>query len=410
MGSTGRARDGLDRICASASALLVMSWAITDRYLLQHWWSPTYFVVAAAVLALLLTGARWAPWAALAIATLAGIDERLWRSVVPGSDVLPVVREAIQVLAAGLNPYTHHYVASVPEGSLAFTYPPGALLVYWPFAMLSGDLREVERYSGVLVVALLASLAWRAGPGRAALACALYGTFGLAALRAVDGSSETTLAVLVLLGVVLLTYGGTPTRWAARLYWASVLPLAAALAFKQLAWPVYAFIAFWLWRSAPAGRRHVASTVGLAIASSAPFLLWDPTAFVRLVVVAPFVPKPPWGLNLWATLHDLDPRIVAALDPIIGVVFLGIVGAVALRFVRRPARDLTGALAHGVGVLIVALFFARWTSSPYYTYAFALLCALFALAPLSDAGDRAPHNEEWARRADDEAETKAVIL
>lgn len=391
MKATSGPSGSLDRIGALAAACLVASWAISDRYLLIHWWSPAYLVFAGASVLLLLVGARVAPWLALATAMFAGIEEQLWRAPVSGSDALAVVKEAIAVLAAGKNPYLHEYAVSIPA-ELGVGYPPGMFLVYWPFVGLAGDLRAVERVSGILVVMLLAALAWRAGPGRAALACALYGTFGLAALRAIDGSNDTTLALLVLLGIVLLAYGTGPTRRARFLYWASVAPLAAALLFKQLAWPVYAFLALWLWRSSPAGRRHVAVTLGIAVAITAPFVLWDPGAFLSHVVLFPreLLPRPLWGLNVWATLNDLNPPLVAALEPVINPVFFAVVGATAIVFARRPARHLAGALAQGIGVLFVSLFLARWTTSPWYTYGFALLCGVLALAPLgeTEAADR----------------------
>ena len=379
-------RGPADRMAAIAAMSIVVSYGITHRFEQGHWWSTVLLVLAALALAALLAG-RPAGRAALVVAVATGLAERVWRTPFRESDALPAVREALQTLLAGQNPYTHLTLATQPLPTFGFAYPPGALLFYLPAMPFTSDLRAVERIASLFVVLLLASLAWKAGASRAALATAAFGVFELAGFRALDGSNDTSLTALLLLTVTLLVYalerreGGHVVR-SGPVFWASALPLALAVLFKQLAWPIALFLLLFVWRDVRGGRVYVAVVAALVIAASLPFVIWDPVAFIQGPFMEPFKHKDVWGANVWAILEDVRPGLVAAAGPVPSILAVVALAGTTIVLARRPQRDIVGALGAGLIALFVTLCFSRWTTSVYYIFGFALACAVIALAPL----------------------------
>src|SRR5437016_2978661 len=83
----------------------------------------------AALLGVTLRGSRTA-FLTGAYAVLIAFSERASREVIrDGSDVLRATDEALDVLLAGGNPYTHVMTSTNPPGS-PFVYPPGEFLFY----------------------------------------------------------------------------------------------------------------------------------------------------------------------------------------------------------------------------------------------------------------------------------------
>ena len=379
-------RGPADRIAAIAAVAIVVSYAITHRFEQGHWWSVVLLVSAVGVFAALLAG-RMAGRAALVVAVGAGLAERIWRTPFRESDALPAVREALQTLLAGQNPYTHLTLATQPLPTYGFAYPPGALLFYLPAMPFTSDLRVVERIASLVVVLLLASLAWKAGAARAALATAAFGVFELAGFRALDGSNDTSLTAVLLLSVTLLVYalarrGGEHVVRSAAAFWASAPPLALAVLFKQLAWPIALFLLLFVWRDVRGGRAYVALVAGLVLAASLPFVVWDPVAFVQGPFMEPFKHKDVWGANLWALLEDVRPGLVAAAGPAPSILAAVALAGTVVALARRAQRDIVEALGAGLIALFVTLCFSRWTTSVYYIFGFAMACVLIALAPL----------------------------
>jgi len=343
-----------------------------------QWWTAALLLAGVLLVAAVLRDARAADWAVLGYAVAVGAADRIARAPVPGSDVLAVTREAIGVLFGGGNPYTHTYLSSNPPAS-PFPYPPGEILFYAIPELLVGDIRTADAWAGVGIIALLASLAAVIGPARAALATALYGAFGLAAYRSLDGSNDTALAFLVVFASTLLAFALTGGGARRALLIASAVMFSWALLFKQLAWALYPFVLAHLRRRGVDWRLHGLVTLGLTAALLVPFAVLDPAALWRSFSAALTFHQNVWGLNLWSVLRTIAPGAVDALAPYLAPIPVLAMGIAGVFFLRRPAPDLGGALLQGLAVLFVGLFTARWTTSPYYTFASAVLAAAIAL-------------------------------
>jgi hypothetical protein len=356
-------------------------WAIESTdYEHTQWWTAGLLLTAVLIGAALLRGVRFAPWLVLAHAVAVGFADRVVRSPVGGSDVILVTKEAIGVVARGENPYTHYYETTIPPGS-PFAYLPGELLFHAIPNAIFGGIDRVNQWSGIGVVVLLAALAPLVGPGRAALATALYGTFGLAAYRAMDGSNDTGLGFLLVLATVLLAWSERPSRVSRWFFYGSAIIFGWALGYKQFAALIYPFVLLYLRRRGGAWRGHGAIAIGLPVVATLPFLLVSPTALLSATTAGLTWHTNVWGLNLWAGLQPLAPGLVDAVSPALNVLTpLALLG-IALAFALRPAASLSISLLQGLALLFAALFLARWTTSPYYTGAGALLAAAIALTP-----------------------------
>jgi hypothetical protein len=114
-----------------------------------------------------------------------------------------------------------------------------------------------------------------------------------------------------------------------------------------------------------------------------PFFIWAPSSIIRhtLLGTANFQ-KHVWGLNLWAALARFAPGPIHAVSPLLQIVALLAVATTGLAMLMRPASNLGVALFQGLGLLFVLFFLIRWTTSPYYTFAGAVLAVAIALLPL----------------------------
>lgn len=378
-----------DRLAALCAAWLVVSWAVAhfyDWYTSGHWWATPILLLGVAALGLIVAGRRLGPIVALAAGTAAGLAEDIWRDPRAQSDVLPAIREAAATLASGHSPYGVPLTSTIPPGAF-YEYPPGPLLVYGPAFSIFTET-GLERLSALLVVIVIAALAWRIGAGRAAIASTLYGTYLYGAFRAIDSSTETTLAFLLVLGTVLVWRGGEDDRGARWAYWLAVPVFALVVLMKQSAWIIYPFIALYLWRSGARGRRHVLLTAALVIAVMVPFFVAAPAAFIGGLLDV--FHKNIYGLNLLGTLNMTQPEIAAAISPHNTWIQLSALAAVTIYMLRRPASSVTLALAQGAAAFAVAAFFARWTSPSYYMLLAILACAIVGLAPLEEIRSRTP--------------------
>jgi hypothetical protein len=174
-----------------------------------------HLIVLGVVLGLSL---RWrlAPLAALAL-LFAGIELRFAHFGVGFSDVLTVVRAAIEHVQAGGNPYGIGYEQSVPPGA---PYPYGPLGLLWYLPVLD-EPRKMEMAVAVVVLVLLALR------GRL-LGLAIYACAPILLSLTSDGSNDTSSGLLLLAGLVLV----------GRLPRAGAVVLGLAVAFKPhaLAW------------------------------------------------------------------------------------------------------------------------------------------------------------------------------
>lgn len=329
--------------------------------------------------ALHLSGARTGALAgAYAVAIAAA--ERLARTPLEnGSDVVRATREAIEVVLAGGNPYTHVMQSTVPVGS-PFVYPPGEFLFYLPAYLVAGDITRVEIWVGIATTAAIALAGLAVGWERASLPAMLYGTWGIAAFRTVDGGNDVAAAFLVVVALVLLALPGRAA------FVASALAFGWALAFKQFALLVLPAVLRHLAAARAPWRGYAAVALGLAALMTLPFLVMDPGAFLGQQVAALTFHEEVWGANL---LHALRFR-GADVEGVVGLFFaleLALtVGAIALvaTIVRVPTIGAAALIA--CAVVAIPLLFARWTTQSYYVYAVTIGLAGWAVLNVTAAG------------------------
>jgi uncharacterized membrane protein len=272
-----------------------------------------------------------------------GAAERLGRRPLDGgSDVLPATEEAIGVLLAGGNPYTHVLLSTTPVGS-PFVYPPGEILFYVPAYLAGFDLHRVETWTGILTIVAIAAAGARAGWGTAALPAMLYATWGIAAFRTTDGGNDVSAAFLVVVAFTALAFPGRLP------FIASAFVLGWAVAFKQFAVLVLPLALRHLAVAGLDWRRYALVSLGTATVMTLPFFLMDPVAFASQQVQALTFHEEVWGANLLNTLAS-------------------------------SGADVSG---------LVPLFLARWTTQSYFVYAVTLALAGVALGGQAAGGYQA---------------------
>lgn len=316
----------------------------------------------------------------------AGIAEHLFRPAIAESDVLAQIVAASRLFWAGHDPYL------VPANAMVggrYLYPPGPLLLYGAVLELVGasiPIEAVERAAGVLTVLILAATARWAGPSRAALVATLFGTYLFGTFRSLDGDNNTTLALVFILGIVLLMRAERDDRTGRAAYLLSMPVLAFGVLLKQLAWPLYLFIALHLW-STSRGRWHVVTTVAIVLLAILPFALDDPSVLTRMLLVVANKPTI-YGLNVLGAVQMVDPQLARSLLPL--DVFVQLVGAVlvALLVLRTGSRDVPAAVGRAIVVMFVLMVFSNWTSPAYYTFMGTLVLFVIAITGTRPPSER----------------------
>lgn len=360
---------------ALVALLIGLFWAIGDvDYAHPQPSVVILFLVGLALGAVLLAGQWIASWGVLVWTVAIGISDRFAQIAFNGSDVVGATMEAIHVLTTGGNPYAHTYTQTRPPGS-PFPYLPGEIAWYGLLQQLTGHVVGADKLAGMGIVVLLAALAIAAGPARAALGTVLYAGFQPAILRSLDGSNDTSLAFLILVAVVLLVVWRRSSLTV--LFYASAFMFGWALLFKSFTWLIYPFVVNHLRRRSEPWRRYAAIGIGLAALVCFPFAVTAPGGFARNVLAGLSFHRRPFGLDLWVVLrHTGIEHAGIQVAPVLVVVAVLITGIV---FLRYPTEDLGGALFQGSGVVLVSLFFARYATSSYYTFVFAVLAAALIL-------------------------------
>ena len=209
----------------------------------------------------------------------------------PVIDVWELLQGAGHGLAGGRNPYELTFPGS-PPGQVrdCFTYLPATMLLTAPGVWLGGDARWAEL---VLLVATGAFLCWHLrARGGTALALALLAVILPGSGYMVQQSWTETVMLPALVGTAVLVDHGLIKR--GRTGWAAVV-FGVALASKQHVLLLVPLLLLCRFR-----RRELAVTAGTAAVLTLPWLLANPTRFLRCTVTL-FFNAPPRtdSLSLW---------------------------------------------------------------------------------------------------------------
>lgn len=303
-----------------------------------------------------------------------GIVNRAGRHAFNGSDVIGVTREAIALVTRGGNPYQHIYQYSNPAGS-PFPYLPGEIAWYAIPHLLVHQIVGTDKWAGIGIVLALACLAPVAGSGAAAVGTAIYATFLPVVLRSLDGSNDTSLALLVVAATVLLAAGerrGPPAA-----FYASAAVFGWAIAFKEFAWLIYPFVIAHLRRRGALWQPYTAISLAVAGAMILPFFITAPGGMIRNVIAGVTFHHAVFGVDVWSVVDRYAwGRRLATAAP---AFMVAAVAATGIPFLARPSRRLGTTLGQGTAVLFAALLFARYATASYYMAGVAMLCVALIL-------------------------------
>jgi hypothetical protein len=300
----------------------------------------------------------------------------LFASPHPSIDVLDFTRESARALAQGRNPYEDLHLHNIYGHTRYFgpgfatdqtidvglVYPPVSLLLTSLGQWLAGDSRAT------LVVALLltAVLIDRLG-GRAARLCAIV---FLTTPRQYFVLEHGWTEPLFVCGFALLLL---LARRRAR---GTALVLGALLALKQFAVLLLPLVHLLAGELRPRrSLRLVVIAVGVAAALIAPFLLWDPHAYLRSTVL--FHLAQPFRAD---SLNFAPPTTVPTLISL----------AVAFVVALRRCRPTPAGFAAGSALVLLATL--AWSKQAHCNYLYLvvglLLCSVAAVEPESGPSPR----------------------
>ena len=389
-----------DAALYAAGAAAAGAAALSDRIPLQRDWGRMALVPYAAggiaALALARAGTRAPPRARLALAA----------TVLVGAAFLPMALEAwwrardgfaghvqsetlvtegsARAVLAGNDPYAASF-ASGPLGSWPtgtadhVPYLPGIFVFGIPRAMV-GDtpLTDARVAFAVVSLAALGLALWLARPPTALGPSALLVVLALptGARYMAGGGDDVTVLSLMLLSLVLL-HRNEPIG--------AGLAAGLAAAIKQTAWPLLPFLI--LAARDRQGRRASGRTLAAASAVMvpliAPFVVWNPSAFIRDVVLFPLglAPQPtlaasPTVGSLLADALSLPKGVVAGALLLIVLLVAGYLALV------RPPRDARGTAERTALVLVLAIVLATAGRFGYLLYPIGLFAwARLVLVP-----------------------------
>jgi hypothetical protein len=379
-----------DAALYAAGAAVAGAAALSDRIPLQRDWGRIAFVpyavgaIAALALARASTGAATRARVVLAAAVLVGaaflpMAFEVWWRARDGfaghvqSETL-VTEESAVALLGGHDPYATSF-ASGPLGS----WPPGTSehVPYFPGMFAFGLPRAVvgnlwltdaRLWFAVVSVTALAVGLWLARPPPARGLTALVVVLALptGARYMAGGGDDVTVLSMMLLSLVFL-HRKRPA--------AAGLAAGLAAAIKQTAWPLLPFLI--LAARDREGRRASGRTLAAASAVMlpliAPFVVWNPTAFVRDVVLFPLGLARQPTLAASPTLGSLLAEALALPKGVVAGALMLIVLLVAgyLAFLRPPI-DPGGAAERTALVMLLAILLATAGRFGYLLYPIGL--------------------------------------
>lgn len=387
----GSAR-GLPKLLAFGLAVelaLLAVWPLTNPLAqaspTDYLWFWIGLAAVAVVAAAPLFGALRAGWWRLGL--LVGLHAVMGAWVIlvapdPHIDVWVMQAEGSQALAQGTNPYLPIYEnlhgadspyygpGLVEDGELTigFPYPPLSLVLVVPGELLAGDPRFV--HVAALGLAAL-GMAYAGGGSRVATAAALLFLFAPWTFFLIAGAWTEPLVILAVVGITLA---------AARAPILLGVAVGLAIATKQyllLALPLALLL---LARTGNERWRIGWQSLALAAITIAPFLVWDPGAFMwsTLGSLAGQIFRP----DSLSYLSVVGPEWGSRLSPI-GFLLLLPVGALV---VRRTPRTPFGFAASLSLMLLVFFAFSRQGSANYHFAVIGILCAAAAVSGASREG------------------------
>jgi hypothetical protein len=270
-------------------------------------------------------------------------------------DVWTFLNGGVDLLARGHDPYQG--VPLMEEGvakTLAYTYPPGALLVLAPFRLLAGDVRWAYIVAEAVVVVLWGR--WLVARGRADRGLEALVLIPLALPRTsqafyIFSNHEWTLLALAL-GALLLALRGRDLI--------AGIVLGLGVASKQY---FVVFPALFVFRGLR--RPALVAAVAVVVVVTTPFLAWDAGHFLTDVLGNLAQTPDADRLTVWAALAHVGIRLPRAGLLLLAATALGITGLTAWRTRADPSAALC---ACGVCLALVALC-SSFAAYNYYFYA-----------------------------------------
>jgi Glycosyltransferase family 87 len=389
-----------DAALYAAGAAVAAAAALYDRIPLQRDWGRMalvpYAAGAIAALALARASARAATRArvGLAAAVLVGaaflpMALEVWWRARDGFDghvqsETLVTEESAVALLGGRDPYAVSFASGPlgawPPGTAEHVpYVPGMFAFGLPRAV-AGDIWLTDArlwFAVVSVTALAVALCLaRPPPARGLTALVVVLALPTGARYMAGGGDDVTVLSVMLLSLVLL-HRKEPA--------AAGLAAGLAAAIKQTAWPLLPFLI--LAARDREGRRASGRTLAAASAVMlpliAPFVVWNPTAFVRDVVLFPLGLARQPTLAASPTLGSLLAEALALPKGVVAGALLLIVLLVAgyLAFLRPPT-DARGAAERTALVMLLAILLATAGRFGYLLYPIGLFAwARLVLVP-----------------------------
>ncbi len=311
----------------------------------------------------------------------------------PSIDVVVVHREAIAALVQGHNPYAISFPNIYPDTSFyppdlvvdgrvqfGFPYPPLGLLFVAPGELLFGDYR----YTNLASLTLAAVLIGYSAPANAARLAAAVFLYTPRVFFVLEQGWTEPIVVLALAATVYCAVNAP--RW-------TFVALGCLMVAKQ--YLLLGVPLAWLLVPRAARPKDFVSLLwkagAVATLITAPFVLWDPPAFLRSVVLLqiyePLRPDSLSYLSLWARHAELPGTTWPSV----------LVAAAALGTVLWRCPPTVASFAAGLALITFLLFaFGKKAFCNYYFFVIGALSCATALAGLNE-GRRASASRSHAQ-------------
>src|SRR5207302_11352620 len=157
--------------------------------------------------------------------------------------------------------------------------PPDELLRTLPYKLVLGDIRRVDTWARVAIVALIVLADVRISFDAVALPAMLYASWGAAGFHAIDGSNDVSDSFLLVPALALAVFAA-PSRGGRFAFFASAFVFGWAMAFKQFAVLALPPLLRHLAVAGASWRRYALAAIGTTATLVLPFLIMDPGAFL----------------------------------------------------------------------------------------------------------------------------------